>query len=259
VLEPGPSRDHTERALARLGVPVGRAPGMVWVDGPVSHLGTGTLAVEVPGDPSSAAFLLGAALVVPGSDVHVEGLCLNPGRIGALEAWRAMGARIDWAVQGTDAFGEPIGWARARGSRLGAGRVAGELLVRAIDEIPVLAATAAAAGGTLEVADADELRVKESDRLATVAAGLRGLGAEVQERPDGLLITGGRPLRAGEVDGHGDHRVAMALFVAALAADQPGTVIDGWEGVGTSYPEFLGDLARLGLPADGPRGAGASA
>jgi 3-phosphoshikimate 1-carboxyvinyltransferase len=188
--------------------------------------------------------------------VRVDGLCLNPGRIGALEAWRAMGARLDWAVQGADAFGEPVGWARARSSRLGGARVAGELLVRAIDEIPVLAATAAAAGGTLEVADAAELRVKESDRLATIAAGLRALGADVDERPDGLLVAGGRPLHAGEVDGHGDHRVAMALFVAALAAAEPGTVVGGWEGVGTSYPEFLGDLAGLGLPAGGePAGA----
>jgi 3-phosphoshikimate 1-carboxyvinyltransferase len=183
--------------------------------------------------------------------VRVEGLCLNPSRIGAFEVWKAMGAGIDWAVQGTDALGEPIGWARARGSRLGSARVAGDLLVRAIDEIPILAATAAAAGGSLDIADAAELRVKESDRLATVAAGLRGLGAEVEERPDGMRVSGGARLRAGAVDGHGDHRVAMALFVAALAAGQPGTRVAGWEGVATSYPEFLADLEGLGLPAAG--------
>jgi 3-phosphoshikimate 1-carboxyvinyltransferase len=245
VTEPDPSRDHTERALRRLGLPVGRDGPGVWVDGPVDDLGTGALSVTVPGDPSSAAFLLGAALVLPGSDVRVDGLCLNPGRIGALEVWRAMGADLAWQVEAEDELGEPVGWARARHSTLGAGRLAGEALVRAVDEVPILAATAAAAGARLEVADAEELRVKESDRLATMAAGLRALGARVDERPGGLLVDGGR-LRGARVDAAGDHRVAMALFVAGLAG-QGQVVVDGWDGVATSYPEFLGDLARLGL------------
>jgi 3-phosphoshikimate 1-carboxyvinyltransferase len=249
VTEPGPSRDHTERALLGLGLPVGRDGPSVWVDGPVDHLGSGPLAVTVPGDPSSAAFLLGAALVVPGSDVRVDGLCLNPGRIGAFELWRAMGADLQWQVEGEDELGEPVGWASARHSTLGAGRLAGEALVRAVDEVPILAATAAAAGARLEVADAEELRVKESDRLATMSAGLRALGAKVDEYPGGIMVDGGGRLRGAHVDAAGDHRVAMALFVAALAG-QGQTVVDGWDGVATSYPEFLGDLARLGLDTE---------
>jgi 3-phosphoshikimate 1-carboxyvinyltransferase len=218
----------------------------VWVDGPVADLGTGPLAVRVPGDPSSAAFLLGAALVVPGSDVRIDGLCLNSGRTGAFEVWRAMGAELSWRVEGEDELGEPIGWARARHSTLGAGRLAGDDLVRAVDEVPILVATAAAAGARLEVADAEELRVKESDRLATMGAGLRALGARVDEYPGGLIVDGGGRLRGAEVDAAGDHRVAMALFVAGLATDGE-VVVHGWDGVATSYPEFLGDLARLGL------------
>jgi 3-phosphoshikimate 1-carboxyvinyltransferase len=250
VTEPGPSRDHTERALARLGVPAGTDGATVWVEGPVDALGTGPLDVHVPGDPSSAAFLLGAALVVPGSDVRVDGLCLNPGRIGAFEVWRAMGAEVEWGIEATDPLGEPVGWARARTSALGEARVDGATLVRAIDEVPILAATAAAAGGRLVVAGAGELRVKESDRLATVAAGLRALGAGIVEHPDGLEVTGG-PLTAARVDGHGDHRIAMSMFVAGLAVEGGGVVVDGWDGVATSYPEFLLDLERLGLASQG--------
>lgn len=246
ISEPGPSRDHTERALRHLGAPVGVAPGRVWVDGPVAGLGEGPLQLVVPGDLSSACFLLAAALLLPGSDIRVDGLCLNPSRTGALEVWRAMGAELDWSVTDTDALGEPVGWVRARHSTLTGVRVAGEQLVRALDEIPVLAATAAAAGVALEVADAAELRIKESDRLATMAAGLRALGSQVTERDDGLLVDGGT-LGAAEVDGVADHRVAMALYVAALGAGAAGTRINGWEGVATSYPEFLDDLAALGL------------
>jgi 3-phosphoshikimate 1-carboxyvinyltransferase len=247
VTEPGPSRDHTERALARFGAPVGTSEDgrTVWVDGPVDDLGAGPLEITVPGDPSSAAFLLGAALVVPGSDVRIDGLCLNPGRIGAFEVWRSLGADLDWNVEGVDTLGEPVGWARARSSALGEATISGETVVRAIDEIPILAATAAAGGGKLTVTDAAELRVKESDRLATVAAGLRGLGASVTEQPDGFEVISG-PLHGARVDGHGDHRVAMSFYVAGLAARGP-VEVTGWDGVATSYPEFLTDLRRLGL------------
>jgi 3-phosphoshikimate 1-carboxyvinyltransferase len=245
IQEPGPSRDHTERALERLGAPVGRSAGEVWVDGPVADLGGGGLELTVPGDPSSAAFVVAAALLVPGSDVRIDGLCLNPGRVGAFEVWREMGADLDWHAHGEDALGEPVGWVTARASTLGPARLAGERLVRAIDEVPVLAATAAAAGTHLEIADAAELRVKESDRLATVAAVLGALGAAVDERRDGLTVVGAR-LHGGAIDARGDHRIAMAAFVAGLAAD--GDVrVSGWEGVATSYPEFRADLDRLGL------------
>jgi 3-phosphoshikimate 1-carboxyvinyltransferase len=249
VAEPGPSRDHTERALARLGAPVGRAPGRVWVDGPVRDLGAGPLDLDLPGDPSSAAFLVAAALLVPGSDIRLEEVCLNPGRTGALELWRQMGADLDWRAEREDALGEPVGWIHARASALGPGELAGPALVRAIDEVPVLAATAAAAGTKLVVADAGELRLKESDRLATIAAGLRALGAGVDERPDGLVVSGA-PLGGGEVQSAGDHRVAMALLVAGLAARGP-VRVRGWDGVATSYPEFLAQLEQLGTdPAE---------
>lgn len=254
VVEPGPSRDHTERALAALGVPVGRAPGRVCVDGPVAHLGEGPLRLELPGDPSSAAFLVAAALLVPGSDLVVENVCLNPGRVGAFEVWQAMGADLSWETEREDGLGEPVGRVRARTSRLGAGHLEGEQVVRAIDEIPVLVAAAASAGAPFALSGAAELRTKESDRLATMVRALRVLGVRVAETSDGLSLAGGQ-LRSGTVDAAGDHRMAMSLFVAGLGASVPVTVT-GWDGVASSYPEFLGDLSSLGLPVPVPEVTG---
>ncbi len=247
VREPGRSRDHTERALRARGVRLDEAP-----DGALALEGGQALRaldVDVPGDPSSAAFLLAAALLVPGSHVSVEGVGLNPTRTGALEALRAMGARLEVAPGPCPDGGEPVGSVSAApAAPLVAADLGGEVVLRAIDEVPVLAVVAAFARGRTRLTDAGELRHKESDRLAAVARGLGALGVEVTERPDGLEVGGDpdRALRGGvTLATHGDHRLAMAFAVAALRADGPVFLDDG-ACVAVSYPGFWGDLRRLG-------------
>jgi 3-phosphoshikimate 1-carboxyvinyltransferase len=247
VSEPGPTRDHTERMLAHMGAPLVTADGAVTLDprGWSRRLAAGPVAV--PGDPSSSAFLVAAALVA-GGRVAVEGVCLNPTRTGYLDVLAAMGAAIEREGEG-EIGGEPAATLVAHGGiDLRGAVVAGDLVVRAIDEVPILAVVAARAHGTTEFRDCAELRVKESDRIATTTAMLRALGVEVEERRDGMLVagTGGRPFRACRIDAHGDHRIAMAGAIAALAADGP-CRIDDVDNVATSFPSFpafLGD--RLG-------------
>jgi 3-phosphoshikimate 1-carboxyvinyltransferase len=241
VREPGPSRDHTERMFAWLGAPV-RGPRLEPA-GWDRRLRARPLAV--PGDPSSAAFLAAAALVVPGSRVELPGVCVNPTRTGFLDALRAMGASIDERDR-REQSGEPVADLAVSGDALTGVELGGELVVRAIDEIPVLAAVAARARGATVVRDAAELRVKESDRVATTVAMLRALGADAEELPDGLVVRGGGALRGGAtVFAHGDHRIAMAAAVAALAADGP-TVVRDVANVATSFPGFVASMTALG-------------
>jgi 3-phosphoshikimate 1-carboxyvinyltransferase len=205
----------------------------------------------VPGDLSSAAFLIGAALLVPGSRVTVRGVGVNPTRTGVLDALRAMGAEVEVQPAG-ERGGEPVADLTARASSLRAARIDGELAVRAIDELPLLAALAAHADGTTVIADAAELRVKESDRVAATAAALRALGVAVEERADGMVVEGapGR-VRGGAVASRGDHRIAMAASVCALAAAAAAagdTRVDDTANVATSFPGFVETLARLGAP-----------
>ena len=190
----------------------------------------------VPGDLSSAAFLLGAAAVVPGSRVVVRGVGVNPTRTGVIDALRAMGARIELSDERI-VGGEPVADLACTGGALRGIRIDGELAVRAIDELPLLAAVAAHAEGETRIADAAELRVKESDRIAATAAMLRALGVEVEEHPDGLTVRGGRGVRAGVVESHGDHRIAMAGAVCALGAAGE-TLIRDTKNVATSFPTF---------------------
>jgi 3-phosphoshikimate 1-carboxyvinyltransferase len=199
------------------------------------------LAYETPGDVSSAAFLVVAALIRPDAEVRIDGVLLNPHRTAFLEVLRDMGAQVEW--QAESQAPEPMGWIEARSSRLRGVDVAPERIPALIDEVPALAVAAAMAEGTTRISGAAELRVKESDRIAALAEGLRRLGASVEERPDGLIVDGGRPLRGAEVRSHGDHRIAMALAVAALAAEGE-TVLEEAACAAVSFPGFYEELRR---------------
>jgi 3-phosphoshikimate 1-carboxyvinyltransferase len=238
IVEPELSRDHTERLLPAFGVRVEREGLAVSVEG------GGRLraaALDVPGDASSAAFLLVAALVLPDSEARVEDVLLNPTRTAFLEVLREMGADLE--VETTRREPEPAGVVTARSSALRATTVPPSILPSLVDEVPILAVAAAHARGTFTLTGAGELRVKESDRLAALAEGLTRMGAAVEELPEGLVIEGGRPLVGAEVRAHGDHRIAMALAVAALAAAGT-TRIEGAECASVSFPEFWELLAR---------------
>jgi 3-phosphoshikimate 1-carboxyvinyltransferase len=238
VREPLPSRDHTERLLPVFGVEVGGR------DGAASVSGGRTLRparLTVPGDVSSAAFLVVAALIRPGSEARIDGVSLNPRRTAFLDVLRRMGAAIETGVERADP--EPVGWIAARSSDLRGTTVAAVDVPALIDELPILAVAAAHAAGTFSVSGAAELRAKESDRITTLCEGLRRMGARVEERPDGFTIEGGGPLKGAAVRSHGDHRIAMALAVAALAAEGE-TEIEDAECAAVSFPGFYEVLAR---------------
>jgi 3-phosphoshikimate 1-carboxyvinyltransferase len=196
--------------------------------------------LDVPGDPSSAAFFVVAALIAAGSELVLEDLLLNPGRIGFLDALRAMGATIDVTVQG-ERLGEPFGDVEVRASTLRGTTI--ECHEGIIDEVPALAVAAAFADGATEIRGAAELRVKESDRIATLEQELTQLGIEVEPRPDGLVVHGGTP-RPATLKSHGDHRIAMAAAIAVNAVEGESRV-RGWQSVAVSYPGFSDDLERL--------------
>jgi 3-phosphoshikimate 1-carboxyvinyltransferase len=239
VLEPAPSRDHTERMLTALGAPIVR------VDERAVRVTAGAptpFEFAVPGDPSSAAFWVVAAAITPGSELVVEDVALNPARIAFVDVLVRMGAAVE-AVGTGQRLGEPVGELRVASAPLHGTTVEGGEIPGVIDEIPVLAVAAACAEGITEFRDAAELRVKESDRIATVTELLTNLGIGVEAGDDRLLVRGGR-LQPGAVDSHGDHRVAMAAAVAAGAIDGE-TRVRGWRSVATSYPEFTRDLALL--------------
>jgi 3-phosphoshikimate 1-carboxyvinyltransferase len=249
IVEPGLSRDHTERMLRCLGAPVVADPAAraVRVDPAGWNRKLRASALVVPGDLSSAAFVIVAALIIPGSDVTIEGVGLNPTRAGVLDALAAMGADLTIVVTG-DAMGEPVGSVRARASRLRGARVDGALALRSIDEIPALAVAAALADGETVFADLQELRIKESDRIAALARELGRAGVAVRERPDGMVIAGvagavGR-LAGGTVEPEHDHRIAMAGAVLGLAAAGE-TIIPASE-IATSFPSFAATLQALG-------------
>jgi 3-phosphoshikimate 1-carboxyvinyltransferase len=241
VKEPELSRDHTERMLQAFGVQVGERDGYITVQGG-SRL-TGTV-IDVPGDISSAAFLMVAAAITPESDVTIRGVGINPTRTGILEVLREMGADIELLNERVSG-GEPIADMRVRGSQLRSVHVGGAMIPRLIDEIPVLAVAASQAEGVTEIRDAEELKVKESNRIATTARELRKFGVIVEELDDGLRITGRTFLRGGAViDTYHDHRIAMAMAVAALMADGETTIRD-WESVDVSFPGFAELLNQL--------------
>jgi len=252
VIEPAPSRDHTERMLESFGVRVGRDPEKLraWVEGPVLLRASD---LSVPADPSSAAFIVAAALVVPGSKVVIHDVCLNPTRIGFLRVLERMGADIEVNVEDGLQGGEPVGSIVAQfTSRLNPTVVTAEEVPALVDEIPVLALIAATAAGTTRFEGVGELRVKESDRLQAIYDGMVALGVNARASESTLEVDGISDLpghRAGfasaSLDSLGDHRLAMVWAVAGLAAAEH-IEIDRFEAVSVSYPGFADDMASLG-------------
>ena len=242
VTEPAPTRDHTERMLAAFGYPVERNGGTVCVTGGGKLTAT---SIDVPADISSAAFFMVGASIAPGSDVTLEHVGVNPTRTGAIDILRLMGANIELINQ-RQAGGEPVADIRVRHAQLKGIEIPVALVPLAIDEFPVLFVAAANARGVTVLRGAEELRVKESDRIQVMADGLRALGIGAEPAADGMRVTGGR-YGGGVVDSHGDHRVAMAFAIAALRAGAPITITD-CSNVATSFPGFveLVDSRRTG-------------
>ena len=239
ITEPAPSRDHTERMLRARGVLVER-------DGSTVRLrpsgGMEALDVDVPADPSSASFFAALAALAGGGELRLARVCLNPTRTGFLDVLRRMGARVE--TDEREEGGEPVGTIVVAPGELRATRVEGAEVPSLIDELPLVACLAARAEGETVIRGAEELRVKESDRIAAVVAALRAVGAEAEELPDGMVVRGSRRELGGRVATHGDHRIAMAFGVLGAATggrvgvDDPGCVA-------VSYPEFWSDLAEV--------------
>jgi len=235
IHQPGPARDHTERMLSAMGADVE-------VDGLTVTLRPGSvplapLDLDVPGDISSAAFVLAAAALVSGSEVTVEGVGVNPTRTGFLDVLRAMGVLVT-LENARQQGGEPVADVTVRASDLVGVEVGGETVVRMIDEFPILAVAATQARGTTVVRAAGELRVKETDRIEAIVTGLRALGARIDSHPDGFIIEGPTRLHGATVDSHGDHRLAMALTVAGLVAEGE-VVVEDVECIDDSFPGFV--------------------
>ena len=238
--EPMKSRDHSERMLKYFGVPLEVEGCTVHVDGQQSFEGK---PIMVPGDISAAAFFLVAASIVPDSEVILTGIGLNPERTGILDVLSAMGADI--AIHNTrQESGEPVGDLHVRAARLRGTTIGPELIPKTIDELPILCVAAALAEGETRIAGAQELRVKETDRIHAMAVELANIGVALKEQPDGLLIKGGSILRGAKCQSYGDHRVVMSLAVAGLAATEP-VVIEDVDCVETSFPGFQSKLLDL--------------
>jgi 3-phosphoshikimate 1-carboxyvinyltransferase len=245
VSEPVASRDHTERMLAAAGVPIRREGAEIVVDGGVDEFELGQM--HVPGDLSSAAFMIAAGVLVPGSRLLVEGVGLNRTRIGFLRILDRMGAIALTDPEGDDEpipIAEPVGDLDVTSSSLVGTIVEAEEVPLAIDELPLVALLGCFADGETVVRGAQELRHKESDRIATVVEGLRGLGAEIEATDDGFVVQGRGELRGGQIHAHGDHRLAMLGAVAGLASRDGVEVLD-MKAAAVSYPGFAEDLASL--------------
>lgn len=240
VTEPTPTRDHTEIMLEHLGVPVRREGSSITVY-PFEDLPGGSW--RIPGDFSSAAFWIVAAALLPDSDLILRGVGINPTRTGMLETLRQMG--LDVQIESPClSGGEKMGDLRVKGSSLTSISIDAESVPALVDELPVLAVAATQAEGVTDIRGAGELRVKECDRISAMTEGLRALGASLDEHEDGWTIRGGSQLRGGTVRSRGDHRIAMALAIAGLAADGP-VEIDDTDCVAISYPNFFDHLATV--------------
>ena len=243
LIEPSLSRDHTERMLASFGANITseqKEDGWYASIKPCEELYARD--ITVPGDISSAAYFIAAASLVPGSELLIRNTGTNPTRAGILQAAKAMGADIrpvNETVQG-----EPAADLLVRTSSLKGTVIEGSLIPTLIDELPVLAVMAAAAKGETIIRDAAELKVKESDRIATVSEGLRAMGADITPTDDGMIIRGGRPLHGALIHTYGDHRLAMSFAVAGMIAEGE-TLLDNAECAAVSYPAFFTDLQRL--------------
>jgi len=241
VKEPMRSRDHTERMLTYLGVPLRVEGCTVEIEGRQLFEGK---PIAVPGDISAAAFFLVAALIVPGSEILITGIGLNPERTGILDVLLGMGADIA-ILNSRETSGEPVGDLRVRSTRLTGTIIGPELIPKTIDELPILCVAAALADGETRIAGAQELRVKETDRIHAMAVELARIGVVVEEQPDGLVIQGGSTLRGAVCQSYGDHRVVMSLAIAGLVAAEGTVVIEDVACVETSFPGFHGKLLDL--------------
>lgn len=241
VTQPGPARDHTERMLRAMGADLADTGTEVTL-----RPGSPLRAVDftVPGDLSSAAFLVAAALILPGSEVRLTGVSLNHTRTGILDVFQQMGADLTVTETGLEA-GDPVGTIVARHSTLKGVQVGGEVVVRMIDEFPIFMVAALHAEGETFVRDAGELRVKETDRLKVMSDELAKMGAVITETADGFIVQGPQKLHAATVYGHDDHRISMSLTVAGLAAEGHTTVLDA-RCASDSFPGFAATLQRLG-------------
>ncbi len=240
VIEPAPSRDHTERMLRGLGVSVETKNGVEITLTPPNELGS--LDIDVPGDISSAAYFIVAGLIVPNSEILIKNVGINPTRTGILDALEMMGADITRLNERGDV--EPVCDLLVRSTKLHGARIGGALIPRLIDEIPVLAVAAAFAEGETVFYDAQELKVKESNRIATMTTELTKAGAAVEETADGMIVRGGKPLHGAEFVSYADHRVAMSMAIFALAAEGTSS-IDDPHCVAISYPNFFDTLTAL--------------
>ena len=241
VREPEASRDHTERMLRGFGVEVEATPGYAAVRGGQQLRATN---IEVPADISSATFPMVAAAIVPGSDLLLTAVGINPTRTGIIEILRRMGTQIDLTNERLFG-GEPVADIRVRGGQLQGIAIGGDLVASAIDEFPAVFVAAACASGTTVVTEAEELRVKESDRIAAMCDGLTALGVSAIAQPDGAIITGGG-IGGGTVDSKGDHRIAMSFAIAGLRATGAITILD-CANVNTSFPGFVSLMSKAGL------------
>ena len=247
--EPRLSRDHTERMFQSFGIPLRQEAGTLVLEGRPSAGWTGR-AIVIPGDFSAAAFFLVGASIIPGSDVTIQNVGINPTRTGLIDVLTAMGANIE-VLNRRDQAGEPVADLRVRSAALKGVAVGPELIPQTIDEFPILCVAAAVAEGQTTISGAEELRVKESDRIATMSAELKAMGAQISERPDGMVIQGlgqagknGRLIGTLKGQSHGDHRVAMSLAIGGLTAQSPTFVADTGC-VDTSFPNFERTLTGL--------------
>lgn len=239
IHEPVPSRDHTEIMLKHFGASIERSEEVISITGgqelSAAH-------VEVPGDISSAAFLIGAALITEGSQIEVRNVGINPTRTGLLDVFQSMGADIE--IHERKAAGEPAADIVVRSGTLSATEIGGDLIPRLIDEIPLIALVATQAEGTTIIRDAEELRVKETDRIQAVVTELKKLGADIEATDDGMAINGPTELNGAELASYGDHRLGMMAAVAALVSNGPVT-IDEPGCISVSYPNFFEHLEKL--------------
>ena len=252
IHQPSLTRDHTERMLVQMGAEV-KEEGLTISIKP--HPSLQPLSTDksdpylIPGDFSSAAFPLVAGIITEDSDVIIENVGINPTRTGLLDVLYEMGAFIEVIAKGDSKEGEPIADLRVKSSSLKGVTVQGEIIARMIDEFPIFAVAAAQAKGVSIVRDATELRVKETDRIATIVEELTSLGVDIEALDDGFIIKGGKPFRGAAVKSHGDHRIAMSLVVAGLSATQP-VNIDDVHCISDSFPGFLTMMEKLGACYD---------
>ena len=241
VTEPAPTRDHTERMLDAFGCQVEKSGATACIQGPATLQACD---IDVPADISSAAFFMVGASIAPGSEIILKHVGINPTRTGVIDILRLMGADIELTNQ-AEVGGEPVADIKVRSAQLTGIHVPEELVPLAIDEFPVIFVAAACAQGETVVTGAEELRVKESDRIQVMADGLQALGVDARATADGMVIQGG-VIGGGDVHSHDDHRIAMAFSMAALCANGPVTIAD-CDNVNTSFPGFADLAARAGL------------